>query len=132
MTTGSTFTNPTTMHAPSGYTHCVETTGSRTIYLSGQVALSPEGQIVGENDTRRQAEQVFENLSLALAAVGATFENVVKLTYFMRDMSDFPVVREVRDRFVNTARPPASSAVQVSGLVFDWIRLEIEAIAVVD
>jgi enamine deaminase RidA (YjgF/YER057c/UK114 family) len=56
----------------------------------------------------------------------------VKLTYFMIDMADFPSVREVRDSFVNTSRPPASSAVQVSGLVFDWIRLEVEAIAVID
>jgi enamine deaminase RidA (YjgF/YER057c/UK114 family) len=126
------FLDPPTLHAPSGYSHVAETSGGRTIYLSGQVALSPEGQIVGADDTRLQAEQVFTNLSNALAAVGATFDNVVKLTYFMIDMADFPSVREVRDSFVNTSRPPASSAVQVSGLVFDWIRLEVEAIAVID
>ncbi|WP_349898951.1 RidA family protein [Parafrigoribacterium soli] len=126
------FLNPASLHAPSGYSHVAETSGGRTIYLSGQVALSPEGEIVGRNDTRAQAHQVFTNLSNALAAVGATFEDVVKLTYFMIDMADFPAVREVRDSFVNTAQPPASSAVQVSGLVFDWIRLEVEAVAVID
>lgn len=126
------FLNPPTLHTPSGYSHLVETSGRRLIFLSGQVALSPDGQIVGPNDTKLQAEQVFANLAAGLAAVGATFENVVKMTYFMIDMGDFPAVREVRDSHVNTARPPASSAVQVSGLVFDWIRLEIEAIAVID
>jgi len=126
------FLNPQGLHTPHGYSHLADTSGSRTIYLSGQVALSPEGEIVGMGDTALQAEQVFTNLSNALAAVDATFENVVKLTFFMIDMADFPAVREVRDRFVNTAHPPASSAVQVSGLEFDWIRLEVEAIAVID
>ncbi len=126
------FLNPQALHTPHGYSHVAESTGRRTIYLSGQVALSPEGEIVGGSDTGLQTEQVFANLSTALTAVGAAFEDVVKLTFFMIDMADFPAVREVRDRFVNTAHPPASSAVQVSGLVFDWIRLEVEAIAVVD
>lgn len=126
------FINPPSISAPSGYSHVAETSGSRVIYLSGQVALSTEGQIVGPNDTRLQAEQVFTNLAAGLEAVGATFEDVVKLTYFMIDMDDFPAVREVRDRFVNTSRPPASSAVQVSGLVAEWIRIEIEAVAVID
>lgn len=133
MTTEPTrFVNPATMHSPFGYSHLVETSGSRTVYLSGQVALSPEGEIVGANDTGLQAEQAFKNIAAGLEAVGATFDNVVKLTFFMIDMSDFAVVREVRDRFVNTSRPPASSAMQVSALAFDWIRVEVEAIAVID
>ena len=131
-TGGTNFINPPTIHTPSGYTHVVETSGRRQIFLSGQVALSPDGQIVGLDDAKLQAEQVFANLAAGLAAAGATFDNVVKMTYFMVDMADFPAVREVRDRFVNTAQPPASTAVKISGLVFDWGKLEIEAIAVVD
>lgn len=128
----SIFINPPTIHTPSGYTHVVETSGRKQIFLSGQVALSPDGQIVGLDDAKQQAEQVFANLAAGLAAAGATFDNVVKMTYFMVDMADFPAVREVRDRFVNTAQPPASTAVKISGLVFDWGKLEIEAIAVID
>ena len=125
------FINPPTIAAPVGYTHVVETSGGRTVYLSGQVGFSPDGQIVGMGDTRAQAEQAFANLAAGLEAVGGSFGDVVKLTIFMIDMADFGAVREVRDTFVNIARPPASSAVQVSGFVFDWIRVEIEAVAVI-
>ena len=125
------FINPTTIATPSGYTHVVETFGGRTVYLSGQVAFAPDGQVVGAGDTRRQAEQVFANLAAGLEAVGGSFDDVVKLTIFMLDMADFGAVREVRDTFVNTSRPPASSSVQVAGFVFDWTRVEIEAVAVI-
>jgi reactive intermediate/imine deaminase len=125
------FINPPTIAAPSGYTHVVETSGGRTVYLSGQVGLSPDGRTVGTGDTRAQAEQAFANLAAGLDAVGGSFGDVVKLTIFMIDMADFGAVREVRDTFVDVSRPPASSAVQVSGFVFDWIRVEIEAIAVI-
>lgn len=124
------FVNPPTIAPAHGYTHVVETSGGRTIYLSGQVGFSPEGEVVG-SDTRSQAEQAFANLAAGLAAVGGTFDDVVKLTIFLADMDDFGAVREARDRFVNVAQPPASSAVEVSRFVFDWIRVEIEAIAVV-
>ena len=125
------FINPPTIAPPSGYTHVVETSGGRTVYLSGQVGFSPDGRIVGPGDTRRQAEQAFANLAAGLEAVGASFDDVVKLTIFVIDMADFGAVREVRDTFVNGSRPPASSAVQVAGFVFDWIRVEIEAVAVI-
>lgn len=125
------FINPPTIAAPVGYTHVVETSGGRTVYLSGQVGFAPDGQVVGPGDTRRQAEQAFANLAAGLEAVGGTFDNVVKLTIFMIDMAEFGAVREARDTFVNVAHPPASSAVQVSAFVFDWIRVEIEAIAVI-
>lgn len=132
--TGSTtrnFINPPAMAMPSGYTHLVETSGGRTIYFSGQVGFSPDGQVVGPGDTRRQAEQAFANIAAGLETVGGNFGDVVKLTIFMIDMADFRAVQEVRDAFVNTAQPPASSAVQVSGFVLDWIRVEIEAVAVI-
>ena len=73
------FLNPSTMPATRGYTHVVETAGpSRTIYLSGQLGMTPDGKFAGApGDFRAQAVQCFENIKLALAAVGATFEHVV-------------------------------------------------------
>jgi enamine deaminase RidA (YjgF/YER057c/UK114 family) len=75
------FINPQTMHHPAGYTHLVEVTAGRPVYIAGQVALDPTGALVGPGDIRAQARQVFDNLQAALQAVGAGFEQVVKLTY---------------------------------------------------
>lgn len=125
------FLNPPTIAAPTGYTHVVETSGGRTVYISGQVSYSAAGEVVGAGDTRLQAEQVFANIGAALEAVGGSFSDVVKLGIFLLDMSDFTAVREVRDTYVNTAQPPASTTVQVSAFVFDWTRLEIDVVAVI-
>src|SRR5260370_648760 len=107
------FINPESITRPTGYSHVVETKGSRTIYISGQIALDRQGNLVGLNDMKAQAEQVFQNLQAALAAVEASFDDVVKLTYYLVDISQIQAVRDVRDRFVNPAQLPASTAVEV-------------------
>jgi enamine deaminase RidA (YjgF/YER057c/UK114 family) len=125
------FINPETMHHPTGYTHVVEVTAGRPVYIAGQVALDPTGRLVGPGDIRAQAEQVFDNLGAALEAVGARFEQVVKLTYYLLDATQLPVVREVRDRYVNIQQPPASTAVEVRRLARDDLLIEVEAVAVI-
>jgi reactive intermediate/imine deaminase len=124
------FHNPPTMPKSTGYTQVVEARGGRTIYISGQVALDTAGQLVGAGDVGAQAEQIFANIGAALAATGATFAEVVKLTIFVLDITSLPAVRQARDRYVNTDQPPASSAVEVRRLFRDDVLLEIEAIAV--
>lgn len=124
------FHNPTTLPKATGYTQVVAASGGRTIYVAGQVALDTTGRLVGAGDPAAQAEQVFANLGAALAAAGATFRDVVKLTFFVTDIGYLPFVREVRDRYVDIARPPASSAVEVRRLFRDDVLIEIEAIAV--
>jgi enamine deaminase RidA (YjgF/YER057c/UK114 family) len=123
------FINPQTMHQPSGYSHVVEVTEGRPIYIAGQVALDPTGALVGPGDIRAQTRQVFQNLRAALQAVGVGFEQVVKLNYYLLDATQLPVVREVRDQYVNTARPPASTAVEVRRLAIDGLLIEVEAVA---
>ena len=126
------FINPEAISKPTGYTHVVEATGSRIIHISGQVALDRQGNNVGIDDMQAQAEQVFQNLDAALAAAGATFEDVVKLTYFVVDISQMQIIRDVRNRYINTAQPPASTAVEVRQLVRkEWL-LEVEAVAVLN
>jgi reactive intermediate/imine deaminase len=125
------FLNPPALPQPFGYTHVVEAHGGRTVYISGQVAMDTAGNLVGEGDLRAQATQVFTNLAAALAAVGASFEHVVKLTYFLLDISQIAVVRTVRDQFINTHQPPASSAVEIRRLFRDGLLIEVEAIAVI-
>jgi enamine deaminase RidA (YjgF/YER057c/UK114 family) len=125
----TTFTNPSTLATPPGYTQVVEVSGGRTIYIAGQVALDQRGNIVGVGDLRAQTQQVFANIQAALAAAGATFAHVVKLNYYLLDVGQIAVVREVRDAFLNTAAPPASTLVEVRRLARDEFLIEIEAIA---
>lgn len=130
--TGHRFINPETISQPTGYTHVVETKGSHTVYISGQVAFDQVGNVVGVNDMEAQTVQVFNNLKAALAAVNATFDDVVKLSYFIVDIAQMPVVREVRNRYLNPARLPASTAVEVRRLVGKEFLIEIEAVAVLN
>ncbi|MGK4580047.1 RidA family protein [Kitasatospora sp. HPMI-4] len=113
-----------------GYSHVVLGTG-RLVAVSGQVALDADGKVVGEGDPEAQAQQVFENLERCLAAAGATFADVAKFTYYITDVAYLPAIRTVRDRFIDTERPPASSAVQVAALFRPELLLEIELFAVV-
>jgi reactive intermediate/imine deaminase len=114
-----------------GYSQAVEVRPGRTIYIAGQVSLDRAGKLVGEGDMRAQAQQTFENLQAALEASGARFENVVKLNYYILDASQLPAVREVRDEFINTANPPASTAVEVKRLFREGFLIEVEAVAAV-
>lgn len=111
------------------YTHVVMGTG-RFIAVSGQLPLDEDGVLVGGNDPAAQARQVFENLRRCLAAAGAGFDDVVKLTYFVTDMAHMPAVRAARAAHIPDTRLPASSAVQVAALVSPEFLMEIEAYAV--
>jgi enamine deaminase RidA (YjgF/YER057c/UK114 family) len=124
------FINPETMHRPAGYTHVVEVTAGRPVYIAGQIALDPMGTLVGPGDIGAQTRQVFDNLQAALQAVGAGFEQVVKLTYYLVDATQLPVVREVRDQYLNPRQPPASTAVEVRRLARDDLLIEVDAVAV--
>lgn len=129
---GPRFLNPAGMPAPRGYSQLVEVPpGTRLLFFSGQVALDSRGALRGPGDFRAQAQQTFENLEAGLRAAGATFDDVVKLTFYVLDVGQIPVLREVRDRFVNTAAPPASTLVEVRRLFRDDVLLEIDAIAAV-
>jgi enamine deaminase RidA (YjgF/YER057c/UK114 family) len=125
------FRNPPAMPAPHGYSQLVEVpAGQRLVFLSGQVPLDSAGTLVGAGDFRAQARQVFENLRAGLAAAGSTFNDVVKLNFCVLDAGQLPVLREVRDQYVNTAAPPVSTLVEVRRLFRDDVLLEVEAVAV--
>src|SRR5438552_1315686 len=123
-------TNPPTLSKPTGYTHIVEVTSGKTVYISGQIALDKDGKVVGEGDMKAQAEQVFRNLQAALAAAGATFKDVVKMNTYMTDLSQVQAVRDIRARYFGETTP-ASTLVQVVHLARPEFMLEIEVVAVV-
>ena len=122
---------PEGVAAGRGYSQVVTGRG-RLVVVSGQVAQDEFGELVGAGDPAAQARQVFENLRRCLAEAGAGFGDVVKLTFFVLDVADLPAVREARDAVIDTARPPASTAVQVAALFAPGYVLEIEAMALVD
>lgn len=121
--------NPPTLSKPNGYSQVVVAAGSRTIYIAGQTAVDSHGDVVGPRDFGAQAKQAFENLKAALAAAGVGFNDVVKLNYYVLDMANAPVLREIRNSYLGSAFP-ASTLVEVRKLARDEYMLEIEAIAV--
>ena len=122
------FMNPSAIAKPGGYSHVVEATGpGRIVYIAGQLGLKPDGSIAG--DFRAQAVQAFENLKAALAAVGATFNDVVKLNNYLVDISgNLGAYREVRDKYVNVKEPPASTTIGVPALARPDALYEVEAV----
>ncbi len=125
------FLNPPGLPAPAGYSHVASVPpGSRLVWTSGQVPLTADGTPV-PGGWEAQTRAVMHHIGVALEAAGATWNDVIKLTYFVVDTSALTTVRAVRDEFVNTARPPTSSLVQVAGLFRPDILIEIEAVAAV-
>lgn len=127
------FLNPPGLCPTYGWTHVVSSTGSRTIHISGQVAINAKGDLIGRGDMKAQTEQAFRNVSIALEAAGATLSDVVKTSLFVVGLKPehVPVIRAIRSKYVSAENPPASTLVGVSALVGpDWL-VEIEAIAIV-
>lgn len=124
------FLSPGTLPKPFGYSQVVEVRATRTVYVAGQVPLNAAGQLVGEDDFGAQVRQTFENVRLALEAVEMTFYNVVKMQFFLTDVANLPQVREIRDAYVNTEQPPASTSVEVSALFRPDVQFEMDVVAV--
>ena len=126
------FMNPARMERPPGYTHIVEIKGdARIVFFAGQLGVDTSGKLVGvPGDFKAQAVQAFENLKAALEAVGAGFENLVKINNYLVDIErNMPAFREVRDRYIVGATRPASTTIGVPALARPGGLFEIEAVA---
>jgi enamine deaminase RidA (YjgF/YER057c/UK114 family) len=126
------YISPPSLPPTKGYSQAVEVpAGARLVYISGQVPVDRDGKLVGVGDFRRQVEQVFANLEVALKEAGATFADVVKLNFYVVDMTKVQDLREVRDQHVNPAALPASTLVEVRKLFRDEVLIEAEAVAAI-
>jgi len=103
---------------------------STLLFVSGQVAVDEQGQLVAAGDLEGQARATFENVGRVLEQAGMTFANVVQLGVYLTDIADLRTFARVRDEFVDTAEPPASTAVGVTGLAMPGMMIEVNAIAV--
>jgi enamine deaminase RidA (YjgF/YER057c/UK114 family) len=124
------FSNPDTIAKPPGYSHVVEAIGpGRIVYFAGQLGMDRSGKM-GAN-IREQIELAFENLKAAITSVGADFEHLVKVNNYIVDIGkNIAQFREIRDKYVNTAAPPASTTVGVPELARPGALFEIEAVAI--
>ena len=122
------FHSPGGLPPPAGYSHVVSIPAGRLVWTSGQVPLGPDRELVA-GGWEAQTRLVFANVGRALAAAGADWPDVVKLTIFVVDVSELETIRAVRDEFVDTESPPTSSLVQVAGLFDPEVLIEVEAVA---
>ena len=128
------YLNPKELFHSPFFTHAVAISGAaKTVYVSGQVSYDRDGFVIGKDDMRAQAEQVFKSLTHNLKAAGAGWSDVVKLNGYMVRMNADAVnlYREVRSRYFDSKRLPASTLIGVKRLAHDDLLLEVEVIAVI-
>ena len=127
------FLKPDGIAPGNGYSHVVVTSPGKLVFISGQVARDKQGNLVGKGDLRAQTVQVFENLKAALASAGATFNDVVKINWYVKDykQENLGILREVRTMYVNKDNPPASTLSGVAALAQDDYLIEVEAVAAI-
>ena len=111
----------------SHFTHVVR--AGRLVFVSGCVATDAQGRVVGGHDVVAQTRQVHENIKHCLAAAGATFADVCKVTVFLRNIGDREKVNIIRKEYFGAHRP-ASTLVEISRLAVPGARIEVEAVAV--
>jgi enamine deaminase RidA (YjgF/YER057c/UK114 family) len=125
------YANPSSMPPPHGYSQVVTVEGSgKMVFISGQVAANTTGNIVGLDSLEEQAHQTFTNIKSALEAAGGGMEHLVKLNNYLKDINQIGLLRTIRDLYINTQHPPASTTIQT---VFDDVSIlvEIDAIAII-
>ncbi len=109
----------------------VEAPAGRTIYVSGQVSLDAEGEVVGQENIGLQTETVLEHVKTVVEEAGGGMEDIVKVTVFITDMGFYDEIHEIRRRYFEEPYP-ASSMVEVSALIDPRLMIEIEAVAVIE
>ncbi len=125
--------NPDDLSTPESYTHVVVATGGRMVFVAGQVADDPQGNVVGSGDLAAQARQAFANLGRCLAAAGARPDQVARITIYVVQLrpEQLPDISAARIAVFGD-HLPADTLVGVQTLAEPGFLIEVEAIAVVD
>ena len=123
-----TVVNPAGIHPPPGYSHITVATGTRLAFVAGQAAIAPDFSIVGGDDLHAQTTQVMANLGVALAELGASWEDVVKSTVWTTRPHDYEIIGEAMAAAIGDAAPPAQVIAGVTGLALPELLIEIELV----
>jgi reactive intermediate/imine deaminase len=122
--------NPWTWQDRRGFSQAWRVEAPSTIlFVSGQVPVDDDGNLVGPGDFAAQARRTFDNLGRVLDEGGATFADVVKLTVYLTDISRLPEYAQIKADYIR-GQQPASTAIGVAALAVPDLMIEIEAIAV--
>jgi enamine deaminase RidA (YjgF/YER057c/UK114 family) len=122
--------NPASWQEKFGYSQGCRVDGAeRLLFVAGQIALDESGDVVGEGDFEAQTRQVFTNMGRVLELAGMSFENLVQIAGFLTDIGQLSTYARVRDEFVDTSAPPASTTIGVTSLALPELLVEVNAIA---
>lgn len=108
------------------YSHAVVASG-RLAFISGQVSIDQDNHVVGVDDLKAQTRQVLNNLHAIIKHLGADWQDVVRLNWYMLDVSEVQTIRDVRAEMMKPHNP-ASSLIQVAGLVQPEFLVEVDAV----
>lgn len=123
--------HPTVVHSTKGVGYSHVARAGDTLYIAGQIALDPEGNLVGEGDIEAQTRQVYANLRAICEDCGGSLANIVKMTTYLTDRSHLQGFRAVRNEIFREPFPP-NTLLFIDGLADPRYLVEIEAIAVMD
>lgn len=131
--TVTTLENPAFLNTPRGYSHVakVDMGHAWMIIISGQVPIDKDGNLVGKDNFSAQTEFVYARLIEIVKHYGGNKDHIIRTGIFILDNKNIATLREIRNRYINTDKPPTSTAVVVSSLFRDDILVEIEATAVI-
>jgi len=120
---------PSNVSPPRGnYSHGIVVSPTRLLFIAGQTAVGPDGNITGIGDAYAQARQAYENIAAILSDAGMTYADVVKMTTYITDISYREKVNEARSHYLKKDFP-TSTLVVVKGLAREEFLVEVEAIA---
>ncbi|WP_157156334.1 RidA family protein [Diaminobutyricimonas sp. LJ205] len=129
---GRTLINPPGLKELSAYTHIAVGVGQTVVHFAGQVAFNAEGAVVGEGNMREQVIACMKNLKIAMDAVGATWDDIVRRTVYATDLSDPVTIGRAMAEVTGSTQSPPQTMVQVVALAHPALLVEIEATAVID
>jgi enamine deaminase RidA (YjgF/YER057c/UK114 family) len=119
--------NPPDLHPAPGFSHVTVARGSRTVYVAGQIALAPDFSIVGGEDLGEQTRAAMRNLEVALLAVGAGWEDIVRRTIYTTQPTEYQVITTAIEEVQGSSEHPAQTIIGVTGLAVPGLLIEIEA-----
>lgn len=123
--------NPPEIHPAPGFSHVTIAPPGTVVYVSGQIALSPDFQVIGAGDLGAQTRAAMENVGIALRAAGASWEDVVRRTIYTVHPTEYEVITAAVEAVQGSTDHPSQTIVGISGLAIDGLLIEIEVTAVI-